>query len=127
MLIEVGRDRDSTGNLEEFTCGFVSRGSRPIHTMHLNADGLPKIGTEIRPGMILVGKIGKSSTFNPDRQPTPGEANWLNFEEMQAKYGIMAQYIFLCHLRNSRDRDGCLFERRRRIATSCGGFDWRGN
>lgn len=86
MLIEVGRERDSTGDLEEFTWDLF-----PVvpaeFTRHLDSDGLPKVGTEIKPGMIVVGKIGKSSTFNRECQPTPGEANWLSFEELRDKYG----------------------------------------
>jgi DNA-directed RNA polymerase beta subunit len=86
MLIEVGRDRDSSGDLEEFTWDLFPVVPADL-TTHLDADGLPKIGTEIKPGMIVVGKIGKSSTFDPGCQPMLGEANWLSFEEMRDKYG----------------------------------------
>jgi DNA-directed RNA polymerase beta subunit len=85
MMIEVGRERDSTGDLEEFTWDLFPVVPAEL-TVHLNSDGLPKVGTQIRPGMIVVGKIGKSPTFDRDCQPTPGEANWSSFEEMRDKY-----------------------------------------
>lgn len=86
MQIEVGRNRDATGELEEFTWDLFPVVPAEL-TLHLDSDGLPKVGTEIRPGMILVGKIGKNSTYNPDWQPTPSEANWMSFEELRDKYG----------------------------------------
>ena len=47
---------DEMGVLEEYTNDLADFVTPDI--AHLDSDGLPRIGAEIRPGMILIGKIG---------------------------------------------------------------------
>lgn len=58
-------------------------------TSHLSQDGLPKVGTRILPGMILIGAIGKSRSFDPNRQPSALEIHGLAFDEIRRYYGDM--------------------------------------
>lgn len=85
MVIEIRRERDSAGDLEEFTWDLFPVLPAEV-TLHLDSNGLPKLGTEIRPGMIVVGKIGRSPTYDSNCQPTSIEANGLSFDELHAKY-----------------------------------------
>ncbi len=59
--LEVLQNLDQMREPEEFTWDipFVTK------TLHLDRNGLPKIGTHIKPGMVIVGKLGKTKDFNP--------------------------------------------------------------
>lgn len=41
------------------------------------------------PGMILVGKIGKTRSYDPLRQPTALEIHGLPFDELRSRFGGM--------------------------------------
>jgi len=88
VRIEVKQQRDELGELEEFTWDLF-----PLvdgeQTKHLEENGLPKVGAVIAPGMILVGKIGKTRKFDPARQPNALEIHGLPLEEVRARYGDM--------------------------------------
>jgi DNA-directed RNA polymerase beta subunit len=88
VRVEVKQQRDELGELEEFTWDLY-----PLvdgkQTTHLDENGLPKVGVVIAPGMILVGKIGKTRQFDPNRQPNALEIHGLPVEEVRARYGHM--------------------------------------
>src|SRR5262245_54651714 len=85
---------DERGEPEEFTFDlFPTIDSE--QTLHLDESGLPKIGTEIKEGMILVGKGGASKDFSRDRLPTALEYHALSREELMEKYGHL--WRITCH------------------------------
>ena len=88
MEIEILQRIDGYGSLEEFTWDLY-----PLidakYTEHLNESGLPKIGTRMQTGMIVVGKIGKTVHYDPQRQPTSLEIQGLDRESVNLKYGHM--------------------------------------
>jgi DNA-directed RNA polymerase beta subunit len=86
--VEVVAGTDGAGEIEEFTWDLFPVVD-PKKTTHLNTNGLPKPGTRIVPGMILVGKIGKTRAFDPSRQPTSLEIQGLPFDELRSRYGSM--------------------------------------
>jgi DNA-directed RNA polymerase beta subunit len=67
--ITVIADKDELGEPEEFTWDLFPVVDSKA-TLHLDANGLPKVGTRTTPGMILVGKIGKTRSFDRSRQPS---------------------------------------------------------
>lgn len=86
--VEVNQEVDEYGLPVEFTWDLfpvVAAGE----TLHLDENGLPNKGTLIQPGMILVGKIGRTMTFDPFVKPSALEVHGLSFEELSAKYGHM--------------------------------------
>jgi DNA-directed RNA polymerase beta subunit len=88
VRIELHQRVDETGELEEFTWDlFPLVNARK--TLHLESSGLPKVGTRIRPGMILVGKIAKTRSYDPMRQPDALEIHGLDLEAVRSKYGHM--------------------------------------
>jgi len=88
VRVEVGQQRDELGELEVFTWDLF-----PLvdgeQTKHLQESGLPKVGAVVAPGMVLVGKIGKTRRFDPKRQPNALEIHGLPIEEVRARYGAM--------------------------------------
>ena len=88
MQIEVLQGIDETGQPEEFTFDLI-----PViddaRTVHLDGNGLPRLGSRILPGMILVGKIGRTQSYDPEKQPNALELHGLSFDELHAKYGQM--------------------------------------
>lgn len=58
-------------------------------TLHLHGEGLPKVGTIIAPGMIIIGMIGKSNTYVVDSVPNALEMNIYGREYVNQKYGHM--------------------------------------
>ena len=86
--VEVVAGTDGMGEPEEFTWDLFPVVD-PQKTTHLSANGLPKPGTHIVPGMILVGKIGKARTYDSSRQPTSLEIQGLPFDELRSRYGSM--------------------------------------
>jgi DNA-directed RNA polymerase subunit beta len=79
---------DETGIPEEF-----SRDLFPLvelaETSHLDTSGLPKIGTRILPGMIIVGRIARTKEFDPSTKISSLEIHGSTFEEVRRKYGAM--------------------------------------
>jgi hypothetical protein len=77
---------DEKGELEEFTFDlFPNIDSEK--TLHLDTNGLPKLGTEIKEGMILVGKQGQSASYDRAKLPTSQELHGLSQTELNQKYG----------------------------------------
>jgi DNA-directed RNA polymerase beta subunit len=86
--ITVVAGKDELGEPEVFTWDLFPIVD-PKVTLHLDTNGLPKVGTRIKPGMILVGKIGKSQNFEKSRQPNALEIHGLTFEELRSRFGGM--------------------------------------
>src|SRR5215472_16806893 len=86
--VEVMAGTDELGEPEDFTWDLFPV-VHPQQTAHLNTDGLPKVGTHIAPGMIIVGKIGKTRNYDASRQPTALEIHGLPFDELRSRYGSM--------------------------------------
>jgi len=86
--VEVIAGTDELGEPEEFTWDLFPAVD-PQQTTHLNTDGLPKVGTLILPGMIIVGKIGKTRNYDASHQPTALEIHGLPFDELGSRYGSM--------------------------------------
>ena len=86
--LEVVAGTDELGEAEEFTWDLFPVVG-PQQTTHLNTDGLPKVGTPIVPGMIVVGKIGKTRNYDASHQPTALEIHGLPFDELRSRYGSM--------------------------------------
>lgn len=80
LVFEIAVGRDELGEPEVCTWDLL-----PVvnssETSHLDENGLPKIGTKLRPGMIMVGKIGKAKGFHRSRKPTNLELHGLSFNE----------------------------------------------
>jgi DNA-directed RNA polymerase beta subunit len=85
-VFEITVGRDELGQSEECTWDLIPVVSSEL-TSHLDADGLPKEGTVLHPGMILVGKIGKSKAYATERKPTELEIQALDFEELKEQFG----------------------------------------
>jgi DNA-directed RNA polymerase beta subunit len=86
MKIIVKQQLDEKGQPEEFTWDFAPLGDSSVAPEHLTDDGLPKKGTVVKQGMVLVGKLGRGAAFDPDRMPTALELHGLEPEELNAKY-----------------------------------------
>ena len=84
--VEINQELDEYGLPVEFTWDLFPLVAAS-ETQHLDENGLPKKGTLIQPGMILVGKIGRTKRFDPTLKPSALEIHGLSFEELRAKYG----------------------------------------
>lgn len=87
-VVEVPGALDQLGEREVFSNDLYPLVPSEL-TLHLDEDGLPKRGTVIRPGMVLVGKIGKTARYDAERQPTDLEMHGWSPEAVKAKYGHM--------------------------------------
>jgi hypothetical protein len=90
--IELNIDQgiDELGDPEVFV-GNLSVTIRDEETKHLEDNGLPSIGTYVRPNMILVGKYGNSKHM-ADGEPPGLEFDILTskpFEYIKEKYGYL--------------------------------------
>src|SRR6185295_17997388 len=88
IKIVIDQSIDETGALEEFTWDLFTIVDS-AKTLHLHDQGIPKLGTRIREGMIVFGKFGKTVYFDENNQPTSLELHTLSFEKLRAKYGKM--------------------------------------
>jgi DNA-directed RNA polymerase beta subunit len=86
--VEVMVGKDARGEPEELTWDLFPVVDARL-TLHLDTHGLPKIGTRILPGMILVGKIGTTELYDPKKKPNALEIHALPFEELRARFGAM--------------------------------------
>jgi DNA-directed RNA polymerase beta subunit len=85
IRIIVAQGVDEKGEPEEFTCDLyplVDSGE----LRHLDNNGLPTKGTEIREGMVVVGKTGRGSAFDAQHMPNSLELNGLSREKLLATY-----------------------------------------
>jgi DNA-directed RNA polymerase beta subunit len=88
ICLEIASALDEQGNLEEFTWDLFP--VVPVErTLHLQSNGLPKIGVYIPAGGILVGKIGKTKSYYADKLPSSLEMHGLEFDALKAKFGTM--------------------------------------
>ena len=90
ITVEVDQECDETGDLEELSWDLFPL-VRSAETAHLEDSGVPKVGVQIKPGMIIVGKIGKTKDFDARRKPTALEIHGLPFEELRNRFGKMWQ------------------------------------
>lgn len=88
MQVEVRQNVDETGELEEFSWDLFPIVDASV-TLHLDRSGLPKVGTHIETGMILVGKIARTRAYDPELQPTSLEIHGLDRTTLCRKYGGM--------------------------------------
>lgn len=86
FIVKVVANHDELGELEEFTWD-LSPTVDSEKTLHLNENGLPKVGSMLSPGMIVVGKIGKTQAFLSERKPTSLELNGLSYPELHERFG----------------------------------------
>ena len=84
--IMVPQELDDHGDPEEFTWDLLPVVD-PHLTRHLDENGLPRVGTKIVEGMILVGKLGKSAAFTESGQPSSLEIQGLPFSALCSLYG----------------------------------------
>lgn len=100
-IVEVNQELDEYGLPVELTWDLFPL-IAASETQHLDENGLPKKGTLIQPGMILVGKIGRTKRFDPAIKPSALEIHGLSFEELQAKYGhLWKNYSVIATSENS--------------------------
>ncbi len=86
--IVVTQGLDEKGEPEEFT-GHLFPNIDSVATLHLDQNGLPNVGTEIKEGMILVGKTGQSASYDRAKMPTSLELHGLSREELNRQYGYL--------------------------------------
>src|SRR5947209_11633232 len=85
VVVEQGTDE--LGGPEEFTWNLYLQ-VETNETKHLEENGLPKKGTQITPGMILVGKCGRARSYEKSK-PERVEIHYLSYDELRRKYGHM--------------------------------------
>jgi DNA-directed RNA polymerase beta subunit len=85
IRIIVPQEVDEKNQPEEFTCDLYPLVDS-IKLLHLDDNGLPRKGTAIRAGMVVVGKTGRGPRFDPQHMPTSLELNGLPREELAARY-----------------------------------------
>ena len=68
--VEVTQEVDEYGLPVEFTWDLFPLVAAS-ETQHLDENGLPKKGMLVQPGMILVGKMGRTKKFDPSVKPSP--------------------------------------------------------
>lgn len=85
-VFEVVANLDEIGDEEEFSWDLVPL-VNSSETIHLDPNGLPKLGTIMTPGMIMIGKIGKSKAYPSSRKPTALEIAALSFQDLRSQFG----------------------------------------
>ena len=86
MKIVIKQGIDEQGWPEEFTDRFPSSIGLYHSLDHLDANGLPKMGSVILEGMVLVGKMGAGAGY--DKQNLPRECDFIiySLDEINRKY-----------------------------------------
>jgi hypothetical protein len=88
--IRVEQGIDEQGGPEEFTSEVdLLVGSRNV--AHLEQNGLPRVGTLLKPGMIAVAKWGRSRAYDRSLIPTGVEEQYYTPQELVDKFG----YLFI--------------------------------
>jgi hypothetical protein len=85
VQIVVEQGLDEKGQPEEFTWDLYPLVDS-AEMQHLTDDGLPKKGTFIKQGMVIVGKTGRGHAFDPEKLPNSLELHALDREQLGAKY-----------------------------------------
>ena len=88
VTIEATCERDALGELEVFTFDLFAV-VPPEKTRHLEENGLPRIGTKLSPGDIVIGRLAKSRTHDTSVRIDDRDLYVLSFEELNKKYGHM--------------------------------------
>ena len=86
LSVRVPIGKDEIGLVEECSWDLIPV-VHPDSTKHLDNDGLPRKGTVLRPGMILIGKLGKTGAYATSRKPTALELQALGFDELREQFG----------------------------------------
>ena len=60
---------------------------RPLFTLIKMA--YPELEPSFPQGMIIVGRIGKTRKYDPERKPSALEIHGLRFEELRSRFGDM--------------------------------------
>jgi DNA-directed RNA polymerase beta subunit len=84
--IIVSQNLDELGDPEEFTSDLFPNIDSD-ETEHLDENGLPKVGTMIIEGTIIVGKHGQSIHFDRSKLPSSLELHTWTRNELNQKYG----------------------------------------
>ncbi len=95
IVFEVEANYDELGELEEFTWDLWPT-VEAEKTLHLDENGLPRIGSHLSPGMIVVGKIGKTKAYCSERKPTSLELHGLSEAELHDKFGHLWKHTSQC-------------------------------
>lgn len=88
QVFEIDSKLDELGDPEELTWDLFPV-VKSEDTSHLDENGLPKTGTTLESGMILVGKIGKTKDYSPDNEPSALDIHGLSFDELRRRFGHM--------------------------------------
>ena len=92
---EIEQNLDELGIREEFTFDLIPL-VHPKDTLHLHEEGIPKIGSVIKKGMIIFGKFGRTVRFDPKKQITDWEFHTWSFEGLKAKSRNNVQRTLPC-------------------------------
>ena len=86
MRVEGQQNEDETGEHEEFNWDLfpLVDASKPSH---LDESGLPRVGSHIRAGIIIICKIAKTRAYDPDLKPTAIEIQGIDRQTRCKKYG----------------------------------------
>lgn len=87
-LVRVEQSPDALGDPEVFSFDLWPV-VEDTQTLHLDENGLPRPGTVMLPRMVLVGRIGKSSTYNSENEPTSLEIHAMTPLAARGKFGHM--------------------------------------
>lgn len=87
MIVTSQEQRDFVG-LEQLTFDLFAIVPSD-HTLHLDSNGLPTVGTLIAEGMIVIGKIGRTESYDPHNLPSCLQMNKLSFEQLRQMCGHM--------------------------------------
>jgi hypothetical protein len=94
LVLRCSQGLDINGVPEEFT-GDLTDITEVDDVSHLSPHGLIKVGTIVRPGMILVGKIGTKRADRKDWKPTEFEEERWTREERRA---YLQDLVYDCSL-----------------------------
>jgi DNA-directed RNA polymerase beta subunit len=86
--IRVPQGLDPAGRPYEFTWDLYP--VLPSSSLdHLDDNGLPRVGTCIKEGMVVVGRNGTTALWDPKRGPGPNDYAYYSREELLALFGDM--------------------------------------
>jgi DNA-directed RNA polymerase beta subunit len=88
MRIELHQSLDGNGEPECFS-GDLWPLVESTRSDHLDENGLPMIGTLIRKGMPVIGKVGKSAKYDPLLKPNSLQIHGMEFDELKSQFGFL--------------------------------------
>ena len=86
LSLSASAEKDALGDYGEFS-GDLFPLVESGETAHLDEDGLPRPGRPLGPGMIAIGKIGRSLAYEHGRRPTDLEIHALESRGLKKRYG----------------------------------------